>query len=156
MPWTVRVGRGWRQLEKPPQDVEMVAEIHKEGKDAVISQHCDSHLKGFRGLGDCALYGDGHSFEPRTAAQVLTILHQFLTNLHLTDTDVTSLIFVNFKPREFTLSPRPQGGFADVASVTQGLLIFFENVAGSLEPFGNHDAMWSLCDWAMLTCTRTP
>jgi hypothetical protein len=82
-------------------------------------------------------------------------LQGFFKSLEHTRADIVSLIFLNFQPEEFPMSPRPSGYFLDVPSLGRGLQLFSESVAGSLEPANNEtDAMWSLCDWAMLSCSR--
>jgi hypothetical protein len=145
--WVVRVGRGWR--DQIPADVGKVLQIH-EGHDklGVLCVHADAHLPGFQGCSDIPFYGQSQDID--AAGLVFHVVGQFLAHLHRDEVDVASLIFVNFKPQTFSLSPRPEGVVADVPSPLEGLRWFCQNVVGSIRGEG----MWSVCEWAMLSCTR--
>jgi hypothetical protein len=143
----VQVGRGWR--DKIPPDVRKVLELHDgQGKLAVLVVHADAHLEGFQGCGDTMFYG--HAQDVEAVAMAFQAVSNFLATLQRGEVDVVSLIFVNFQPKTFSLSPRPDATVAVVATVVEGLRHFLEAVVGSVSGEG----MWSLCEWAMVSWTR--
>ena len=147
--WQVRVGRGWR--DQIPPDVRKVLELHDgQGKLAVLLIHADTHLEGFQGSGDIMFYG--HAQDVEAVGLAFRAVEQFLSTLERGKVDVVSLIFVNFQPRTFLLSPRPEGAVAELSTVVEGLRHFLGTLVGSIQGEG----MWSLCEWAMLSCSRQP
>lgn len=152
--WSVRFGRGWLD-GNPPPDVRKVLEVHTPDpyRLAVLCVHSDSHIDGFRSSSDLPFWERmSPGAEVEAAAKIFGAVDRFLANLTSETVDVASIIFVNFKPRTFSLTPRPEELISDVHSLPEGLQLFCASVAASIRVEG----MWSLCAWAMLTCTREP
>ena len=147
--WKVQVGRGWRE-GKIPLDVQKILEIHPDGqgKAAVLCINAHSELRGDVGGSDIPLYKDEPSDTERTTATLFQLIGTFLKHLKSGSPDVVSFIFVNFKPKTFSLSPRPEPFLRYAGSLEDGLIQFCEDVAGSIT---GSEHMWSTCEWAMLS-----
>jgi hypothetical protein len=146
--WQVRVARGWRDTDLPP-DVGRVLETHRaEGKRAVFSLHADSHAEGLQESFDLILYdGSGPNDFLWTPFQLFDHL---LAQLENEKVDVASVLFVNFQPMTFSHTPRPEGERAVVPSALEGIRRFSQYVTGSLQVQG----LWSTCEWALLSFER--
>src|SRR5262245_53463331 len=92
----------------------------------------------------------GHSQDVKAVGLAFRALEHFLSTLERDEVDVVSLIFVNFQPETFSLSPRPEAYAANMPTVVEGLRHFLQAVVGSIQGEG----MWSLYEWAMVSCTR--
>jgi hypothetical protein len=147
MDWRITVGYGW-QDSAPPEVLEARQQHLNQGKSGLLSATAHTHLEGFQGCGDSMFYDTAKELE--SVARACGPITSFLELLDRDEVDVASLLFLNFQPSEFSLSPRPDGSKREVPSLSQGLHDLLKAVEGSIRQQG----MWSLCEWAMLTCDR--
>lgn len=154
-----RIGRGWLDSNPPPpSEVQQVLQIHAPDRHGVLCVHSHSLLHGQRASSDVPLWGRNPETNSATdvdvdvAARVFGVVDHYMAHLAEDDTDVASLIFVNFRPLSFSLSARPLGMITDIPDLQHGLQWFLRSVVASIQG----DNMWSVCDWAMLTAVRSP
>ena len=149
--WTVKVGWGWRDRLVP--ELQAVLTVHDHGdRPAVLVRQSNTAAAPTPGEGP----GSYLPFWPQLpslegAYLVFAGLRRFLDDLENPEIDVASLIFFNFEPKTFSLTPRPEGDIKIVPTLTEGLRLFSSAVERSISPKGS---MWSACEWAMLSCTR--
>ncbi len=146
--WDVRVARGWLDGQ-PPSDVAEVLTIHGgQDKLGALCLHAKTAQGDLKGSSDIPFYEQSKGLD--TAGSVFDVVTAFLGHLSRVDVDVVCLVFVNFKPDVFTLSPRPESVVTDAPSLLDGFGWFCQSVAGSIRG----EAMWSLCEWAIVYCCR--
>lgn len=147
--WSVKFGRGWH--DAMPPEVQRVLQMHQNhDKLAVLCVHADTNLPGGEMSGDVCLYDKNITTGIEAMSLSFSSIEMFISCTYMDDIDNLSIIFMNFKPLIFDLSPRPSSLVCDCTSVLEGLRMFSGTVQSSIRGEG----MWSTCEWAMLSCSR--
>lgn len=145
--WSVRIGRGWK--DNMPPDVKATFERHDYPEvRGVIGVEADSLLVGLQGCSSMPIYVQEDGI--RSLSKAFRAIERFLFHLCQDKGDVVSLVFINREPETFTLRPRPESVVRDATSLLDALTWFSESVIDSIEG----KEMWSVCEWAMVSCTR--
>lgn len=150
--WKVRFGRGWCD-EMPPEVQKLTDTIRgDDGKEGILSFQAHTHLGGTPWssyLPICEFSG----FVPTShmVADVFGSVSMFLKAITEPEYDVVSIIWVNYKPFTFSLTPRPEPERIEVENITEGMRVFLSAVEKSIT---RGEGMWSVCEWAMLSCSR--
>lgn len=146
---TTKFRRGWR--DNVPPEIETVLQVHPDGQGKLAVLCVQAHALPDQSLGasDMPLYG-----HPLTDVDgvfnAYHVVSYFLELIVREDVDVASLLFFNFRSETFSLSERPSPLALAVVTPLEGIHAFCQSVCGSLHP----REIWSLCEWAMLSCER--